>query len=590
MKRIPFFPVAVAADGVRLPSQRILLYGQQQQQQQAGQQQIGEQAGDMFGQLGSLLSGGGEAGAEAATQGFAKAAGPIGLALGAGAAVSGMINQATTDENGFAKTNTGSTIARSIGSALNPIGTITGGLSNLNRDDLNAGQKVMSFVPGLSALATRRADRKAQRDFRVKKLADEQQAGILANQQAGYQGVAYAAEGGKVPTRARRPLPTGNPEQAKAYYDKVIPTVANLLNSKYDESYVDPQTGKKCTANSCLSFATTVQEKATGTSQARVKGNLYNPEFTRTASEQGWERIPLDEAQPGDRLQYWNATGNAANGVDRQADVGGNQYIPNKYPSHMMLFGGWKGSDAEGRRNAVVYNDGHEFDAANRDVRGGVTDDSYVAYRFIGVNGQPTNNPAEAVAVKPSVKKQPAVAVRREGGALPLAVIAEGALHSEKHTLTEGDIGTHGIPIVGVDGIRRAELERDELTLPLATSQQIEDLRKQNDYLGIGKLVQQQITTSTIPSKRFKRRLGLGGQLSVEEPDLTHTMVMLDKEGKVQMPLLGGERIISREHTRDLVTQSLTAKTNQQLRKLGRRTAAIFNGHDRRAAKVGPPA
>lgn len=195
---------------------------------------------------------------------------------------------------------------------------------------------------------------------------------------------------------------------AEIYYQNVLPTVAGLLRQKHDEVYIDPQTGRQCTANSCLSFATTALEKATGTQQPRTKANLYNPEFTRTSEQQGWVRIPLDKAKPGDRLQYWNAEGNAANGVDRTADLGGRNYIPGKYPSHMMVFGGWDGGTNDGRRNAIVYNDGHEKDAANREVRGRVADDSYVAYRYVGQPRSMTSAPAAA----PTPPTRRAIAVR----------------------------------------------------------------------------------------------------------------------------------------------------------------------------------
>ena len=222
----------------------------------------------------------------------------------------------------------------------------------------------------------------------------------------------------------------------------------SLIGQKHDEVYTDPATGKQCTANSCLSFANTIQEQAMGTTMPRTKQNLYNPEFTRTATQQGWVPVPLDQAKAGDRLQYWTTyesedEGNArTNGlyvsegsqqVDKNetaahiADLGSQKLIANKFPYHMMvLSGGLTQQDQKGNYFGDIVQDGHEFKNADRDRKTNINAGNYVAYRYIGVNGQPTNNPAQAVAANPAAQKPlatgpmpPAPAMRAKGGLLP---------------------------------------------------------------------------------------------------------------------------------------------------------------------------
>jgi hypothetical protein len=61
---------------------------------------------------------------------------------------------------------------------------------------------------------------------------------------------------------------------------------------------------------------------------------------------------------------------------------------------------------------------------------------------------------------------------------------------------------------------------------------------------------------------------------------LPNKLTMLGPNGKPQMHLGGGNRIFSRENTRELVTASLSAKTPTELRKLGGRIVAMLNKQD----------
>ena len=58
-------------------------------------------------------------------------------------------------------------------------------------------------------------------------------------------------------------------------------------------------------------------------------------------------------------------------------------------------------------------------------------------------------------------------------------------------------------------------------------------------------------------------------------------LTMLGPDGRPQMVLGGGNRIFSRENTRELVQRSLSAKTPAELRKLGGRIMAMLNRQDR---------
>jgi hypothetical protein len=208
--------------------------------------------------------------------------------------------------------------------------------------------------------------------------------------------------------------PTGgytalNPSpQAVAYYQNVVSTMQRLIGNKHDEVYTDPATGRQCTANSCLSFATTVQEQATGAQVARSKQNLYNPEFTRTAEQQGWVQIPVDKAQPGDRLQSWQPVGTQTANEVKVADLGGKQLLPGRVPVHMTVFGGWKenGKPTAGEQTglATVYQDGHNYRAADSMVRP-INPKEWVAYRYIGTKGQPAQAEARSLAAPPSAPR-----------------------------------------------------------------------------------------------------------------------------------------------------------------------------------------
>lgn len=210
-------------------------------------------------------------------------------------------------------------------------------------------------------------------------------------------GTQPAAAPAAAPT-SRYTLKSPSPE-AQQYYQNVVPTMQRLIGQKHDEVYLD-ENGRQCTANSCLSFANTVQEQALGQQRGqRSKAQLYNPEFTRTSQQQGWVPIDLKDAQPGDRLQYWDTPYPGSDQTQRINDLGGQELIKGKYPAHMMVLGAPLTSYANGTRyQAKVYNDGHQFEAANKQVRNDVTGNSYIAYRYIGTNGQPTNDPAQAVA------------------------------------------------------------------------------------------------------------------------------------------------------------------------------------------------
>lgn len=201
---------------------------------------------------------------------------------------------------------------------------------------------------------------------------------------------------------ARYTVKNPSPEAA-AYYQNVVPTMQRLIGQKHDETYLDEK-GNQCTANSCLSFANTVQEQALGQGRGqRGKAQLYNPEFTRTAEQQGWVPIDLKDAKQGDRLQAWDTPYPGSDQTQRIADLGGRELIRGKYPSHMMVLGApLEQYGGGGQYVARVYNDGHQYEAANRQTRTGVDGNGYVAYRYIGKQGQPTNDPAQAVAPNPA--------------------------------------------------------------------------------------------------------------------------------------------------------------------------------------------
>jgi hypothetical protein len=192
--------------------------------------------------------------------------------------------------------------------------------------------------------------------------------------------------------------------EAQQYYQNVVPTMQRLIGQKHDETYTD-ENGRTCRANSCLSFANTVQEQATSQQRStRTKAQLYNPEFTRTAERQGWVQVPLEMAQAGDRLQYWQGVDDFADAKDeavraqlqqvvqqRVADLGGRELIQNRYPSHMMVLGApLREYGNQGQQRAQVYNDGHEREAANVEYRADVSPRNYVAYRYIGQQPQAT--------------------------------------------------------------------------------------------------------------------------------------------------------------------------------------------------------
>lgn len=548
--------------------QRELLRRQNLQAQEGGN--AGQQVGQGAQQLSSLAStlGGGAAGAAGATSGLASvagAAGPIGAAVAAGAAIGGALHKSNLEDDGMRNTSTGGQIKDTLGNVLDPIGTAVSAWGN---DKLNVGQKILSSIPGLGATASTFFTKKIVDAERIKQQAKVQQqaidqgaqqtrslyGGLSESVRAGqYRGGGLLpkrfAGGGKAP--APVPAPAAAPvrytvknpsPQAQQYYQQVVSTMKRLIGEKHDETYLDPATGKQCTANSCLSFANTVQEQAMGqtTPQVRTKAQLYNPEFTRTSEQQGWVRIPLNQAQAGDRLQSWEGVDdlNKANldvqdNADiqsafreqvktRMGDLGGRQYIQNKYPNHMMVLGApLQQLGDNGPYRAQVYNDGHEHTAANIQYRNDVGDNGYVVYRYIGVNGQPTNNPAQAVAPNPAVAAAPAaapasaslpVARRAKGGLLPAAatksVIAHGALHSERNQhVGHATAGKRGIPVLAADGTKLAEVERDELTLSDTATQKLEKLRAKGDLLGMGKHLQQELLTNTVPSPRYKKRL-----------------------------------------------------------------------------------
>ncbi len=183
---------------------------------------------------------------------------------------------------------------------------------------------------------------------------------------------------------------TGNnpSPEAQAYYRNVGATLERLIGNKHDEVYTD-ENGRKCIANSCLSFATTVQEQASGAQIARTKQNLYNPEFTRTAEQQGWVQIPVEKMQPGDRLQSWQPVGTKTANEFKVADLGGRQLLPGRVPVHMTVFGGWQDKPTPGNYGmATVYQDGHERRAADSQVRP-IRANEWVAYRYVGAAPAP---------------------------------------------------------------------------------------------------------------------------------------------------------------------------------------------------------
>lgn len=491
-----------------------------------------------------------------------------GAAYSAISGISNGIKASNVDKYGFRKTDTGGNIKEMLANTVNPIANLTNGFSHLGDSDYNAVEKIASFIPGGSFLTAGAEKRKRDRILETMKEANLRGAEKRGN--AGYSGMGQIfRQGGRIrrfgvgggvggeqrkPAAAPASPPTRytvkNPSpDAQRYYEQALPTMKRLIGQKHDEVYNDPATGKQCTANSCLSFATTIQEQSTGSTQPRTKQNLYNPEFTRTASQQGWVQVPLEQARAGDRLQYWttyqqelNANAPAGqelddssgywakNTNDHRRDLGSQQLIPGKFPYHMMvLSSGLTPVDDKGNYWGDIVQDGHEFTAADRGRKTNVNQGSYVVYRYIGVNGAPTNDPAEAVALNPAVAQSNSpsgTTAHAAGGRVLLAkaagpsvpagrsLIVRGALHSEKNAIGHADAGTYGMPVIHADGGRIAEVERDEYLMNEALTERIEGLRarygKTKDrgtLRQIGQLVAQDITTNTEPSERFARRL-----------------------------------------------------------------------------------
>ena len=109
--------------------------------------------------------------------------------------------------------------------------------------------------------------------------------------------------------------------------------------------------------------------------------------------------------------------------------------------------------------------------------------------------------------------KRPRAGEFKRGGLLPgkaKSVIAHGALHSEvsqHHRDGHATAGKRGIPVLAADGTKLAEVERDELTLSDTATQKLEALREKGDLHAMGKHLQKELLTNTIPSPRFKKRL-----------------------------------------------------------------------------------
>ena len=518
-----------------------------------------KQSGELAGALNGVLGGGagaatGAAGTAAAGSGVlssvASAAGPVGLAIGAGAAVGGFIHSHNNEADGLRNTSVGGQIKDAFANELDPIGTA---MSAWKNDKLTTGQKILSSLPGGGSALNAAFTKKIIDQQRIEQQRQKQRQGAEAAQaqtQSVYGGLSQSAqygayrrggllpatgsrryaEGGSGPQKATAPALTPAPAthytvknpsaDAQLYYQNALPTMKKLIGGKYDEVYTDPTTGKQCTANSCLSFASTVQERATGQPVQRTKENLYNPAFTATSEQQGWVQIPVDKAQPGDRFQSWQPVGTQTANEFKVADLQGRQLLPGRVPVHMTVFGGWaeNGKPTAGNPGmATVYQDGHQFRSADSQLRP-ISPNEWVAYRYVGVNGQPTNNPAQAVAPNPAAAQtppaQPAVAARAKGGLLPtgksISVIAHGALHSEvseHHYVGHPTAGKRGIPVLAADGTKLAEVERDELTLSDTATRKLEKLREQGNLHGLGKHLQQELLTNTIPSPRYKKRL-----------------------------------------------------------------------------------
>lgn len=90
------------------------------------------------------------------------------------------------------------------------------------------------------------------------------------------------------------------------------------------------------------------------------------------------------------------------------------------------------------------------------------------------------------------------------------SVIPDGALHKNKHHMkNDKDITKKGIPVVDNDGEQQAEIERDELTLNLKATKELEELyhkfysektsNKEKDELATeaGKIIYKEILTNT---------------------------------------------------------------------------------------------
>jgi len=718
---------------------------------------VGAQVGGGVQQAASAVSS--LAGAGSGLASVASAAGPIGAAVAAGAAIGGALHKSNVEDDGLRTTSTGGQLKDGVANVLDPLGTAASAWGN---DKLNVGQKVLSTIPGIGGVAN---------TFFTKKLVDQQrekqrqQVQAEANYQGAqqsksiYGGLSESVRGGQyrrggllprrlakggevIPTtthpRRAAAAPTTSTAagysvqhpspEAQKYYQNVGPAALNLLNQKHDEVYTDPQTGRSETANSCLSFADTCFEKATGSTQPRTKENLYNPSFTSSSAEQGWQRVPLNQARAGDRLQQWEQAGNDENGrvigksEDQQArikDLGKNTYIPNAYPIHMTVMGSPMLDQGKGGYKTYVYQDGHQFEAANEAHLNQVSDKNYVAYRYVGKNAPASvasrakggllpkpmqamrqdatapgsmykgSAPAQDAPENPLVRgmrkvlplnaamfvqdlagdktslterdlkpselnvlrttarqaraqqhnhvgyedypsifsgqrgaegvvalsrspttrmattigkanlaqsgnnqtqlsdtfdfngakenkwdwnrlltrtnsyqvarylgdqfgsadgKGPKVNInlgnlkrpvagadnsaptsapvygpasygfsqdlhqtpvkRKQGGLLPKSVIAHGALHSEKNQHAgHPTAGKRGIPVLAADGTKLAEVERDELTLTDTATQKLEKLREQGNLHGLGKHLQQELLTNTIPSPRYTKRL-----------------------------------------------------------------------------------
>lgn len=588
---------------------------------------------------------------QAVNNGVATAAssfGPVGALVGTafkvGGGISSALHESNEDQFGLQKTDNGSIAKGTLAEIADPLTANIQAFKRFGDKDYSTREKILGALPMMGALFTQ--DGTNRKRARLTQAANNAQytQGVTANQTANYMGLQYAAQGG---TLRRRPLlvlagggkapapaqaapapapryTVKNPSpQAQQYYQQITPTAEGLIGAKHDEVYTDPGNGRQCTANSCLSFATTVLEKATGTQQPREKRNLYNPEFTRTAEQQGWVQIPLSMAQAGDRLQHWqSAAESGGDAADRVKDLGGRELIPGRYPAHMMVLGDkLEAYGDKGLSMAKVYQDGHQFANADKARVSDVSDREFVAYRYIGVNGQPTNDAQKAVAMNPAATATAPTAHRaqggpvplrrrpilrfKEGGKLPPSVIADGALHSQKNEfskhLKKPVTGT-GIPIIQLheseaeNGNQVAELEKDELTMSHELTEQVNQHVAAGNHEQLGKLVAEQLRTNTRPSQRYQRRLagggqvphdathGVGGSAADSAPDKSMAMLSPDGSLSVQMWLKGGERIFSRTHTKELVDASLIARGPVDHRRIGRRLAMMVREQDKRVA------